>query len=230
MVLEGLGVKRRGRPTVLDPIFHHQLSSLFARLPPRRNDAPWRFPTKVSQLLVCLVHDSMLLLQIHLCWILVRISMQATVRHSQPSFKAHPMGLYAHFVTRITNHLTFFPEGVERVPWDEPRRLDLVLVEELEETTDAYGAGKDAYSPSQLSISLKLMAGIPRDMSLVESSPPYEPSHPATASMSTEMHVRTPEQLVTIRLWGGPSGGSRFLAILFDARSIHPPGQSDAMG
>jgi hypothetical protein len=28
---------------------------------------------------------------------------------------------------------------------------------------------------------------VPREMSLVLSSPPYEPSQPATASMSTEM-------------------------------------------
>lgn len=32
----------------------------------------------------------------------------------------------------------------------------------------------------------------PREMSLIESSPPYEPSHPATASMSTEMQQRAP--------------------------------------
>lgn len=29
------------------------------------------------------------------------------------------------------------------MPWDEPCRLDFVLVEHLEETADAYGAGED---------------------------------------------------------------------------------------
>lgn len=62
----------------------------------------------------------------------------------------------------------------ERVTGDEERCLDIVLVKSF----------SIRWTPT-------VPAKRPRDMSDVESSPPYEPSQPATASMSTEIHACT---------------------------------------
>lgn len=137
------------KPTVFDPILHHQFSPLFARFPPWSDNSPRGLPTKLSQLLVRLVHNGVLLLQVHLRWVLVRISMQPTIPQQSAFTTRDSHRLCVHLMTRITNHPTLFPESVERVPWDEPCRLDLVFVEKLEETTDAHGASKDPCNPSQ---------------------------------------------------------------------------------
>ena len=46
----------------------------------------------------------------------------------------------------ISDHCTFFGKCVKRVTWDEKRRLDVVLGEELEKTSDTYGPCEIAYS------------------------------------------------------------------------------------
>lgn len=46
---------------------------------------------------------------------------------------------------RIPDHLTLLPKRIQRMPRNEPCRLDLVLVEKLQKATDADGASEDSY-------------------------------------------------------------------------------------
>lgn len=55
---------------------------------------------------------------------------------------------WVHFVTGIANHGTLLRERVQRVAGYEPCGLDLVFLEEPEETSDTDGAGKEAWSKS----------------------------------------------------------------------------------
>lgn len=54
-----------------------------------------------------------------------------------------------HLMPRIANHSALLCERVERMPRDEPCRLDLVFVEEIEETTHADGPGEEAFACGQ---------------------------------------------------------------------------------
>lgn len=96
--------------------------------------------------------------------------------------------MQTNLVVLVANRGAIFGERFESVTGDEPRCFDAVLVEELEQTLHSDRAGKEACIKARLddaSIALAPGLKIPLLMSLVESSPPYEPSQPATASMST---------------------------------------------
>jgi hypothetical protein len=127
------------------------------------------------------VHDSSLLLQRHSNGILMAVAVQAN------------------FVAGVGDHAALFRESLERVAGDEPGGFDVVLFEHLEKATDADRSGEEALGILSGFSSLAEGWGLtrlrccirkhylPREMSLVLSSPPYEPSQPATASMSTEI-------------------------------------------
>ena len=42
------------------------------------------------------------------------------------------------FVTCVSDHCTLLGKGLERMAWNEPSRLDIVLVEELEKPANAH--------------------------------------------------------------------------------------------
>ena len=97
-------------------------------------------------------------------------------------------------MARISDHSTFFREGLERMPGNEPSSLDFVFLEQFQESAYSNATGEEAWLPVSRAFQLAFASyHRPREMSLVESSPPYEPSQPATASMSTEMQQRAPE-------------------------------------
>lgn len=48
----------------------------------------------------------------------------------------------AYLMSRVPNHRTLLGERLERVSWDEKRSLDVVFIEELQETWYSYCAGK----------------------------------------------------------------------------------------
>lgn len=99
-----------------------------------------------------------------------------------------------HFMSCIPYHGTLLWERLERVAGYEPCCFDIVLCIKLQQTANTHGAGKQ---PLPLELARLFVngigLGIPREISLVESSPPYEPSQPATASMSTEIQQRAPD-------------------------------------
>jgi hypothetical protein len=131
------------------------------------------------------VHDSSLLLQRHSNGILVAIAVQANL------------------VAGVGDHAALFRESLERVARDEPGGFDVVLFKHLEKAADTDRSGEEAWDYLSVDSSLENWASclevavsrfllsswhyVPREMSLVLSSPPYEPSQPATASMSTEI-------------------------------------------
>lgn len=49
----------------------------------------------------------------------------------------------AHLMPRVSNHRTLLGKILERVSWDEKRSLDVVFVEELQETRYPYCTSKD---------------------------------------------------------------------------------------
>lgn len=57
----------------------------------------------------------------------------------------------------IPDHLTLFPECVERMSRDEPCCFDLVFIEELEETTHADGASKE---PCNASVNWRILGSV----------------------------------------------------------------------
>lgn len=62
------------RHTILEPVFQHQLGAFFRCFPPWRNGASRRFAAEITDLLVRLVEDGMLLFQRHLGRVFVRIA------------------------------------------------------------------------------------------------------------------------------------------------------------
>jgi hypothetical protein len=108
------------------------------------------------------------------------------------------VAVQSNLMAGVGDHAALFWESLERVAGDEPCRLDVVLFEHLEQSSDTDGSGEEAWDADQFAchwecrlrgskLRFSNWSYIPREMSLVLSSPPYEPSHPATASMSTEM-------------------------------------------
>ena len=57
--------KTAKKRTVFDSILQHQLRPFLTRLPPGRHTAPGRLATELSQLLVRLIQDGMLLFEVH---------------------------------------------------------------------------------------------------------------------------------------------------------------------
>lgn len=49
-------------------------------MPPGSDRAPWGLATELSELFVGLVQDSVLLLDVHLGWVLVRVAMETATR------------------------------------------------------------------------------------------------------------------------------------------------------
>lgn len=92
-----------------------------------------------------------------------------------------------HFMPGISYHCTFLRKSLQRMSRNEPGGLDVVFCEQLQETADSNRTGKETLQQSAYDSARMSGTCTPLDMSLVESSPPYEPSHPATASMSTDM-------------------------------------------
>lgn len=71
--------------------------------------------------------------------------------------------------------------------WNEPGCLDVVLLKQFEETTSAMCTREKPYLDKLQCYNMGTARSdfLPLLMSLVESSPPYEPNQPATASIST---------------------------------------------
>jgi hypothetical protein len=156
------------RVIILDTVRKQQLCSFTARLPPRSNTSLGRLAAEFCQHLVCLVQHIALLVDCHVVWVLMAVSMQSDLMALVPDCSA------------------ILWERLEGVAGDEPCRLDVVFVVQFEQSLDTDCAGKDSCCDSQTRRLLTCWEGnLPLLMSLVESSPPYEPSHPATASMST---------------------------------------------
>ena len=78
---------------------------------------------------------------------------------------------------------------------NEPGGLDVVFSEKLQETANSNGTGEETLASSALRLPYPGIrgTGVPLEISLVESSPPYEPSQPATASISTEKQQSAPD-------------------------------------
>lgn len=97
----------------------------------------------------------------------------------------------SNLVSCVANLFHLLWEGLQRVTRNEPCCFDAVLVEELQQTPGSHGGCPNACSWGDvlglvyIYLREKKDHNSPRLMSLVESSPPYEPSHPATASTST---------------------------------------------
>ena len=139
---------------------------------------PWsdasagRLADEIGQHAICLVEDIALLLDRHVFGVLVGVPVQTDL------------------VACITHSGHLFREGLQGVAWDEPGGLDVVFLEEFQQTLCSHGRGpvpcRMLDSPART-----MSRYSPRLISLVESSPPYEPSQPATASTSTPYVTRT---------------------------------------
>ena len=64
--------------TVFHPIFEHQFCTFLARFPPWGHAASRRLPTELGEILVCLIQDSMLLLDRHGHRIFMRVAMKSS--------------------------------------------------------------------------------------------------------------------------------------------------------
>jgi len=155
------------RVIILNAVREQQLCSFAAGLPPRSNAALRRLAAELGQHLVCLVQHIALLVDCHVVGILMTVSVQSN------------------FMVFVSDCCTIFWERLERVSGDEPCCFDVVLVEQLEQSLHTDGASEYSCRESQMKSMTSWEDDLPLLMSLVESSPPYEPSHPATASMST---------------------------------------------
>jgi hypothetical protein len=92
---------------------------------PRRNTPPRRLPRKLRQHAIRLIQHIPLLLNRHINRILMTIPMQPNL------------------MPRITHSRHFARKGFQAVTGDEPRRLDVVLGEHLQESLRADGAGEE---------------------------------------------------------------------------------------
>ena len=150
--------------------------------------ASWWLSTEVGEIFVGLIQDSMLLFNAHLDRILMRIAMEASMDVFFQHDDHPPSGVTPiHFMSCISYHSTFFGESVQGVSRNEPGGLDVVLCEQLQETANANRTSEETLDHSAQNSRKYIGIGIPLEISLVESSPPYDPSQPATASMSTDM-------------------------------------------
>jgi hypothetical protein len=108
------------------------------------------------------------------------------------------VAVQSNLMAGVGDHAALLRESLERVAGNEPCGLNVVLFKHLEQSSDTDCSGEETWDAYQLACLLEYRlrgsklrflnwSCIPREMSLVLSSPPYEPSHPATASMSTEI-------------------------------------------
>jgi hypothetical protein len=156
------------RVVVLNAVRKQQLCSFTTSLPPWSNTSLGRFAAELGQHLVCLVQHIALLIDCHVVWVLMTVSVQSNLMPFIPDCG------------------TILWERLESVSRNEPCGFDVVFVVQFQQSLDTDCAGKDSCCDSQTRRLLTCSEGnVPLLMSLVESSPPYEPSHPATASMST---------------------------------------------
>lgn len=100
-----------------------------------------------------------------------------------------------HTVSRCRHDGDLMSCSLETVAWNEPGRFDAVLVEHFEDPLNTQGTSEIA-CPCQHSNPLRFVPAeyyrhSPRLISLVESSPLYDPSHPAIASISTPNPTNT---------------------------------------
>jgi len=160
------------RVVILDAVREQQLRSFAASLPPRSDAAFRRLAAELGQHLICLVQHIALLVDCHVIRVLVTVSVQSDL------------------MVFVSNCCTILWECLERVSGDEPCGFDVVLVEQLEQSLHTDGASEYSCRDSQTRQMTRWEEELPLLMSLVESSPPYEPSHPATASMSTPVVYR----------------------------------------
>lgn len=109
-----LAIVMRERMVVLHAILKHEFRTFLATFPPWGYYAPRRFPTKIFEQPVAFVHDGSLLLQIHSGRILMGVAVKSN------------------FMTSISDHCAFCWEGLERVSRNEPGRLDVILLEQLQ--------------------------------------------------------------------------------------------------
>ena len=139
--------KETGWHTILNPVFQHKLGPLLTGLPPRGHAAPRGLPAELRELLVCLIENCMLLFKVHRDRILVRVTMEPTIRLRSSASFALQVGtsFFVHLVPRISHHCTFLRKGLKRMPRDEEGGLDIVFGEELEEALDAYGASEESW-------------------------------------------------------------------------------------
>lgn len=170
----GLAVVMAHAAVVLDAVVQKQLGPFAAGFPPGIVGiilsisfkpvcgSPWCdvasgwFAREFCEQAVRLVQDLPLLLDRHVGRVLVRVAVQANL------------------VAGVSDGLHVLGEGLEAVAGDEPRRLDIILAEELEQALRADCAGKDALIMMRCT-SWEIDASktnLPRLMSLVESSPP----------------------------------------------------------
>lgn len=125
-VSDPLNSARCGVVARLAYVPQHQLRALLATLPPRGHHTPRRLPLKFLDKPIALVHDRRLLLQRHGCRVLMRIPMQPN------------------FVSFLHDHSALLGKCFQGVAGDEPRGLDVVLVEHVQQSTDADGTREEA--------------------------------------------------------------------------------------
>ena len=99
------------RVVILDAVRKQQLCSFAAGLPPRSDAALGRLAAELGQHLICLVQYIALLVDCHVVWILMTVSMQSNL------------------VIFVSDCCTILWERLERVSGDEPCGFDVVLVE-----------------------------------------------------------------------------------------------------
>lgn len=92
---------------------------------PRRYASTWRLARKVRQHPISLVEHIPLLLNAHVCRVLVGVPVQPDL------------------VSRVPHGRHILREGLQRVTGNEPGRLDVVLVKKLEETPSSNSTRPD---------------------------------------------------------------------------------------
>lgn len=118
---------------ILNPITKQQLRPLLTRLPPRRHTPPRRLPmTKLRQQFISLIQHISLLLQRHIIWVLMAITVKPD------------------FMVAVADEGAFFGKRFETMARDEPGRIDVVFLEEGEEATCSYCAGEETFSRLEL--------------------------------------------------------------------------------
>jgi hypothetical protein len=149
-------------------LFHHEFAGYNSRTQnlPWCNTSPRWFPGEFSQHAICLIEDVSLLLDGHVHWVLVAIPVQSDL------------------VTSIAYGCHVFGKRLQTVPWDEPSCFDVVL-SLIRCCSFAHSASRTFLNIFRSRCVPTVPAKIPRLMSLVLSSPPYDPSQPETASTST---------------------------------------------
>jgi hypothetical protein len=114
------------RVVVLDAVLQQQLVGDVRELPPRRDVAGRALARDLLDQLDALQEDGLLLLARHRDRVLVRVA------------------VHADLVAALDHHPGLLGEGLDRVAGDEPRRLDAVALEQLQQPRRADLAGEEA--------------------------------------------------------------------------------------